>query len=414
MASTKRVSQAFACVLWTLAFLQIALAQDMIEDHGCLKSTCRYVPLREKLTVLGTDYTRGVVGGFEQGAGLGGGAQFTSKTFIPSVSFRANALVSSRFARRADLELFVPRVGDSRNHVDAWFSYLWRNNNFFGIGPRMPRDFKTDYATEQRSFQVSFSRDLTAQFQAGLFGAVVDTHSFPGRNKTDPIDASFSTDPGSTISLWAPGLNSTSSIYSYGGYVLFDTRNFAEGLPRGMQLYGRAASFNGLKNHNAFSDYAWNEAEADLRFYIPLRYTGTVLALRGRGQVKDNIGGSQIPFYDLSWLGGREFVRGYETYRFRANHMLMFSTEFRQTVWTQSKSRGLDVVAFADTGQVWGDHRSSDDFSILNSRRFSSSNWHSGTGGGVQFRWSRKVAGRVEVAHSNEKTLIYFSMSQGF
>src|SRR5438046_642955 len=82
----------------------------------------------------------------------------------------------------------------------------------------------------------------------------------------------------------------------------------------------RAAGFDGLKNHDAFADYGWNEAEVDLRGYIPLHGHTTSLALRSRGQMKQPKGGSQIPFYDLSALGGREFVRGYETYRFRANN----------------------------------------------------------------------------------------------
>jgi len=414
MASVKRIARvcagAFFC---TLIFIHVGLAQDS-EDQGCLKSTCRSVPLHERLSVIGSGNIRGVVGGFEQGAGIGGGVQFTSKALIPWVTARANILVSSRFSRRGDLELFVPKLGSRRNHADAWFSYSRRNSNFFGIGPRFPRDFKTDFGTEQRSYQVSLSRDLVGHLQGGSYVSMLDAHSFNGRNKITPIDTTFFSDASDPISLWAPGLNSNSRILSYGGYLLFDTRDYSAGLVRGMQLFGRYASFDGLKNHDAFSDYGWNEEEADLRFYIPLRKRGTTLALRSRGELKQTRGGSQIPFYDLSWLGGREFVRGYETYRFRANNDLMFSMEIRQTLWTKSDVRGLDVFAFADSGQVWGDSRSNVDPSILNSRRFSSSNWHSGTGGGLQFRWTQKLAGRIEAGRSNEKTLIYFSMSQGF
>ncbi len=413
MASKIQIARVCAIGICTLLLIHVGLAQDA-QDEGCLKSTCRSVPQHERLAVIGSGYIRGVVGGFEQGAGIGGGVQFTSKDLIPSVTARANALVSSRFYRRGDLELFVPRLGSSKNHADAWFSYAWRNSNFFGIGPRIPRDFRTDFAVEQRSFQVSLLRDLAAHLQGGTYVAIMDAHSFKGRNKVDPIDATFFTDAADPVSLWAPGLNSNSRILSYGTYLVFDTRDYSGGLVRGMQLFGRFATFDGLKYHNAFTDYGWNEEEADLRFYIPLRHRGTTLALRSRGQLKQTKGGSQIPFYDLSWLGGREFVRGYETYRFRANNDLMFSMEIRQTVWVKSDVRGLDVFAFADSGQVWGDSRSSDDLSILNSRRFSSSNWHSGTGGGFQYRWSRKLAGRIEAGRSNEKTLLYFSMSQGF
>ena len=77
----------------------------------CLKSTCRDVPLRENLTAidlrtkdLGTKYVRGIVGGFEQGAGIAGGVQFTTADAIPHLELRAAALTSTKLDRRLDLE----------------------------------------------------------------------------------------------------------------------------------------------------------------------------------------------------------------------------------------------------------------------------------------------------------------------
>src|SRR6185295_17904350 len=117
-----RVCASGICALLFIQVIQVGLAQDS-EDEGCLKSTCRSVPLHERLSVIGTGHIRGVVGGFEQGAGIGGGVQFTSKALIPSVTARANILVSSKLSRRGDLELFVPNFWSSKNHADAWFSY---------------------------------------------------------------------------------------------------------------------------------------------------------------------------------------------------------------------------------------------------------------------------------------------------
>jgi hemolysin activation/secretion protein len=74
-------------------------------------------------------------------------------------------------------------------------------------------------------------------------------------------------------------------------------------------------------------------------------------------------------------LGGREYVRGYESYRFRGNDLLMFSTELRRTVYKKTDRRGVDVFGFADSGQVWGDARSS---ALAADQAFSSSNWRSG------------------------------------
>jgi outer membrane protein assembly factor BamA len=185
-------------------------------------------------------------------------------------------------------------------------------------------------------------------------------------------------------------------------------------LTRGLNLYGRLASSEGQGQPNVQADYGWLEGEVDARAYVPLGGPKTSLQLRSRGLLKAPKGGSQIPFYDLAWLGGRTYVRGYSNYRFRGNNMLLVSTEVQRTVLTSTGVRGVDVVAFVDAGQVWGDARSSTDPVILDNQAFSSRNWHAGWGGGVQYRHSRSVAIRLEAGRSPEGTVLYLSLSRGF
>lgn len=92
----------------------------------------------------------------------------------------------------------------------------------------------------------------------------------------------------------------------------------------------------------------------------------------------------------------------------------MGTIELRRTIRAKSDVRGVDVFAFADSGQVWGDSRSLEDPLVRMNAKFSSSNWHSGVGGGIQYRRSRKLAGRFEIGHSNEGNKVYVSMSRGF
>src|SRR5205814_1684834 len=88
-----------------------AAAPDTTERR-CLASTCREVPLRETLTAipLGTVYARALVGGFDQGAGIGGGVQLTSANAIPVVELRAAALTSTQRYQRFDVEAFLPNI----------------------------------------------------------------------------------------------------------------------------------------------------------------------------------------------------------------------------------------------------------------------------------------------------------------
>lgn len=383
----------------------------------CLESTCRQVPLRETLTAisLGTPYARAILGGFEQDAGIDGGVQLTSADIIPAVELRAAALTSTKRYRRFDFEAFFPNLGGSRNHADVWFSSMHRDTDFFGIGPQTPIDLKTQFAIAEQSYQGSLYRDLRRHTQGGVYVQVMNSRSSRGKDTTDtPIDQSFSSTPDRLPGRWIPGFLSYTRILSYGGFLAYDTRDNTLGLTRGVNIYGRVASADGLGNRDAMADYGWIEGEFDARGHAPLGSPRASLLLRSRGQFKiPKGGGRQIPFYDLPWLGGRSSLRGYDSYRFRGNNALLLSTELQQTVHSFTGIRGIDVFASADAGQVWGDARPSDAV-ILDTQDFGLRNWHAGLGGGLQYRHSRNLAARVEVSRSHEHTLIYWSLSRGF
>jgi hypothetical protein len=416
----------FMGLLFLCGFQTAAVAQTLQPDSDkkadpCLESTCRNIPVREELTAIdirveksGIKHLRGIAGGFEQGAGVAGGVQFTTADAIPHLELRATALTSTTLVRRLDLE-GVFSFADRRNHADVWFSFMQRQNHFFGIGPRTSSQSKTSFGTDQRSYQASFYRDLADHLQVGVYGQVMNSHSEASNStKYPPITESFSGTPDQGAARWIPGFLSTPQILSYGGFLEFDTRDKSVDLTRGVDLYGRVASSDGMSNHSMFSDYGWLEGEFDARAHIPLGSSRTSLALRSKGEFKKTKGGSQIPFYDLSYLGGREYVRGYDLYRFRGNNVFIVSAEIRRTVYKKTDHRGVDIFALADSGQVWGDSRSTTDPAILANQDFRSTNWRTGVGGGLDYRHSRTVAARLEVARSNEGIQIYVSMSRGF
>ena len=376
-------------------------------------------PTRESWNTfdLGTKYFRGVIGGFEQGALIGFGVQVTTADAFRFVEFRATALTSPNLYRRFEGEAYFPRVFDKNTHADVWFDYLRRTkDNFFGIGPRIPNTSQTNFDLEERSYNASLYHDFKERVQVGGYFRLSNSASYRGQKDRDiPIDRLFSGDPNTVpVTRWAPGLLTNSKILSFGGFAEYDLRNNSRGLTKGAYFYGRVGSSQGLKDETAFSNYGWLEAELDARGYIPIASDKTSLAVRGYANLKDSRGGSQIPFYDLSFLGGRTYGRGFRNFRFRGNNVALGSAELRQTVWTQGEERGLDVFGFGDAGQVWGDNRSRTDPAVLLNGDFDSSNWRASVGGGLQYRYSRAFAGRVEIGHSHERNLIYFSITRGF
>jgi hypothetical protein len=386
---------------------------------GHVDQFTRYAPFRDHwITIdLDTRYVRAVLEGFEQGAGIGMGVQFTTADLLRVVEFRLTAITSPKLYRRFEGEAYIPKIFDNKTHADIWFDYLFRSEDeFFGIGPDTPKTSKTDYALEQRSFNASLYHDFARGVRAGAYARLANTSTYPGQNNRDiPSNEVFSGNPQAVpLTLFAPGLLQNTEILSYGGFGVMDRRDNSAGLTKGMYLYGRIGSSQGLKDGPAFSDYGWLGGEIDARGYVPLGSNKTSLALRGYADLEAPRGGSQIPFYDMPFLGGRSYLRGFENFRFRGDNLALFSAELRQTVWTQREDRGLDVFAFGDTGQVWGDNRSMIDPAIIANQGFASSNWKAAIGGGIQYRFSSNIAGRIEVGHSNERSIVYWSLTRGF
>jgi len=366
---------------------------------------------------FGPKHINAVVGGFDQGSGLGLGIEFTTADKFSWVELRAMALTSTILFRRAKLEAYFPSVGSERNHASVWFNYLLATQwNFFGIGPRTPQELRTSFQLEQRSYNSFFQRDFTGFFKAGVYVGMANAGATNGDNENvSNINAFFSGNPAVTpIIAFAPGLNMNSEIFFYGLYGEYDRRNNNRGLIKGYYLYGRIGSYDGLDNGAFFTDYGWLWTMLDGRVYIPLGSDKTSFAARAYTSLENPKGGSQIPFYYQSFIGGRLFVRGFHTYRFRANNALVLSTELRQTIWTQKETRGLDVHVFGDGGEAWGDNRSKTDPQVLANDRFSTNKWRFGVGGGFTYRYSRAFAFRIELGHSNESNLVYFSLTRGF
>ena len=307
----------------------------------------RKVPTRDTLTTipLRMRYVRAIVGGFEQGAGLGGGVQLTSARALPVVEFRLTALTVTSRARRVDAGVVLPSIGGGRMHADAWVSYLRRDTDYFSDGPPTSLDDATKFTIDRRSLQASVYRDFAKHLQGGVYAQLMKTQSHLGLETT------------------------SSDVLSFGSFVAYDSRDTSDGLTRGADVYGRLATSDG--SGSTSRSYGWFETEVDARGYVPLGSPRTSLVVRTRGQFKTPRSGSAVPYYDQSWLGGRTFLRGTPSYRYRGNNVVLFSSELQRTIVPFTPVRGVDIFGAADAGQSWNDQR-----------QFRRGVWHTGLGGG--------------------------------
>ena len=418
--SSSTTSQQLARSLGSFAIIPLgSSAATQISGTG-IKSTSRDRIAHDRENLQAIEFAGGhvsaLLGGFEQGAGFGFGVELSTADTIPGVVFRAKLIASTRLYRRVEGEAYIPKVFSEKTHASVWFNYLYRSrDNFFGLGPRTPQTPETNYGVEERSYNASLFHDIRKDSQVGVYARVSNASAYRGEDDNDvPVDVLFSGRPATTpITRFLPGLNNNAKIFSYGAFAEFDLRNKEAGLPKGAYGFVRVASNEGLKNE-AFSDYGWNEVELDGRVYIPVFSDSTSLAMRAYADLKDPKRGSQIPFYEQSYFGGRSHGRGFRNFRFRGNNALLLAVEPRQTVWNGQKGRGVDVFVFGDFGQAWGDNRSSVNPAILANDKFDSANWRAGAGGGFQFRVNKSTAIRLDYGRTNERSMTYFSVSRGF
>ena len=95
------------------------------------------------------------------------------------------------------------------------------------------------------------------------------------------------------------------------------------------------------------SDAGFRSVEAEVVQLVPILRANWVLAFRGLATMTDADAADPLPFYLMPSIGGNTSVRGYSSLRFRGNHRLLLTGEYR---WTAT--RFLDMAFFYDAGTV--------------------------------------------------------------
>ena len=378
----------------------------------------RLAPRREDYTVLnfGNKHMNVIVGGLDQGAGIAFGGELTTADSFTPVEFRLSVITSTLFYFRTEVAADIHRVFNEKSHAGIWFDYVRRPlDPFYGVGNRTNLDDKTRYDLEFRNLGAMFSYDIAKRTNVGIFVSRHNASNYVADDDDLPeIDQIFSGNPNTVpVSNYIPGLLQNTDVILYGAFAELDYRNDSSGLTRGAFLYVRINSADSL-NDGPRQDFGWFESQIDGRVYIPLFSRKTSFALRAFADTRSPKGGSLIPYFLESRLGGRSVVRGFNNWRFIANNLLYFSGELRRTVYSFSETMGIDIVAIGDVGRAWGDTRSTTDPVIVRNNQFSEAPWRAGVGAGVQFRYNQDTAFRFDWVHSPERNIAYFSFSRGF
>jgi outer membrane protein assembly factor BamA len=191
-----------------------------------------------------------------------------------------------------------------------------------------------------------------------------------------------------------PGLGQDTTFLRWGGFVVYDWRDYPNGPKRG-GVYG--ARYREYSDRD-LDQFSFKQGEFEFQQYIPYFNRTRVIAIRLATIVTFEKEGQQIPFYMQPKLGGNDDLRGFERYRFYDDHLIFASVEHRWHAFS-----GLDMALFVDAGKVVSE-KSQIDFSGLK---------YSG-GIGFRFRLQNAVIMRIDFAGGSEGFRFMWTFSDIF
>jgi outer membrane protein assembly factor BamA len=191
----------------------------------------------------------------------------------------------------------------------------------------------------------------------------------------------------------APGITNPPNYLRTATTFHIDYRDDPERPRKGVFAGFGGGYYNSLTppDRNNFFQYGF-----ETRIFLPLWSMQRVLALRAEILYSKALDGNRVPFFMMPSLGGGSTLRGFDSYRFRGEKLMLYQAEYR---W--EASRRVEFALFGDAGTVAnkGQHLS---FSTLKAD----------FGVGIRFRPFGTTVIRVDQAWSNERarTTVRFSM----
>ena len=275
---------------------------------------------------------------------------------------------------------------------DKWF-FLGDLNfeqfplNYYGIGNDVPKNNIALVDATQIRIRERVLRRLAENFYIGLETDFVSLSNVAFKDPDNDQDANFS------LPFGAEG----STNFGAGLGLIYDERRNV--------LNERNAFFSEVAflDYNTFwkSDIGFSSIVSDTRYFKPLNKSN-VFAMQLLGEF--NFGGD-IPFNQLSQMGGENMMRGYFRGRFRDENQLSFQAEYRVLPLDLGFSKRLGATFFAGVGDVFKD---------WNDLQIKDVKWATGIGARFLLFQQKDVYLRVDYAITPDENGFYIGVGEAF
>jgi outer membrane protein assembly factor BamA len=309
-----------------------------------------------------------------------------------------NLLVALKRQQKATINVGNPELGPFLLFgTAAW--YTDPSVEFFGLGNNDigPHEL-SNYEMRRARIGVTAGYRILRKFAVVLAAFYRDTNVLNGNNDDTPSIQRFA--PG------LPGVHGAPSNYLSAALV-YNSRDDLVRPTEGWEMLIKYLN----ADHALFNrDTDYQKLLFDVSFIQPLVWRRQVIAIHANAEVvfADD---EDIPFFELSSLGGDDTMRGYFPQRFLGKGSALINAEYRlklvdfnfRKLWDVS----IDGVGFGDVGRVYED---SEDFleHPFDHVRYS-------YGGGLRIALSSGLVARIDAGFSPEETgLIYLTFGHTF
>lgn len=290
-----------------------------------------------------------------EGAGFGAGPAWRMSNYSRSYTFTASTAVSVAREWIGELALQVPDVlpslADDRLFAALSLSRSGRiSNEYWGLGNSSDDADRTAFRFSQTAGVGTLGVRLMPWLSVGTAAAW--------------LEPSIRNDPGIVPSIHeafdestAPGLTEQPRFLSTEVSVDLDyrdsippTRTAARldqvpvaGASRGGRYQVILASYRDQE----LGRYSFRRTTIDLQQHVPFLFGHRVLSLRGLAVLNHASDGQVVPFYLSPAFGGVSTGRGFPSFRYRDENLLLLQAEYRYQI-----NPLVNAAVFVDTGQV--------------------------------------------------------------
>lgn len=272
---------------------------------------------------------------------------------------------------------------------DMNLKYRDMPDNYFGVGYDAGSSVERGPNTtefQRRSWE--FNPRLLYQFKRNhFFGFELDANSTEGRDESvgvlqDSIYLEYNPQPRNL------GLG---VMYRY------DDRDIPVDAYQGLYFDARIMIYS----DDYGSDNNYSIYQLDLRKYFTIVCPGRTLAVRGWFRYADG----DVPYGEMSDVGGSSELRGYRSGQYRDDHAVMFIAEYRHVFRKKDGWLGKHgLVGWVGNGTIFN---STD-------RKFSYSTWLPNGGVGYRFAVEPRINVRIDFGLGKESNGFYFNFNQAF